>query len=151
MTQSEPSQTRTNRSGDPCPPWCAVDHAKIGAHISSPMDDGKSQVFEARVTLVQGTGERRPYIDVMKIADNIQFDFRDADDFAALFEALAGENRPARTLHRLAAEMRTAAAIAREAQRPGPCGLCRLRAERGIQAPEGGCPCQAAAAAGEPR
>lgn len=113
---------RTNRSDDPCPPWCVTDHDEIlmtlssgrvvhnGAHRSDPIAS-RFPAPEVRVTKRRdGTwvslNARGAYLSGPEALSSAQ-----ADRLAALLEVLGADDGG-----RLSDDLRAAAAIARDSE-----------------------------------
>lgn len=140
---------RTNRLGEVCPSWCATDHDSIvleatetrpalyaHGHTSDPMT--YNGPFAPRVYIGGGGADTRVHASALSTTLDA-LPGRAAEELAKFVEQLASYSPD--HLRQMAEEIRVAAGIIEA----GPCGLCWLRSERGVQPPPGGCTCQAAA------
>lgn len=115
---ADPAPARANQAGNPCPPWCTTDHAKIQTHMSDPMTSGLP--WESRVRIVQSASSyrsERPTVSVSKIAATVLLDHSDAEGLAGLLEELADGCTPDQ-LRELADEVRAAASVIDPARQP---------------------------------
>lgn len=113
MTESDTRAPRANSLGDPCPAWCVTDHGApiipgipgLGAmdmHYSLPMGDG-----EPSVRVIQAARLARPQVIIrmphadVNVSITLELEHAELPGTAALGE-------------RLAAQLATAASIARE-------------------------------------
>lgn len=123
MTQSE-TPARANRLGEPCPAWCIQDHDRIvleatdrrgtvwaHEHHSSPVT--QNGPLAPRVWIGEYGNGARVFASTVS-ATLHALPGQEAEDLARFIEQLASFSKE--QLRYMAADVRTAAAIAREAQ-----------------------------------
>lgn len=139
MTAVTDSKPRANRHGDPCPPWCDVDHQRpipgTGGHNDSHQGaraeveasgDAITLYTRGSVTAYLGEGDRAPIAivtgsyytpDQATVRGALVLSARDAHEMAAIVEALA-DMQPAQ-LRQLAAGIRGTAEVITAASAAG--------------------------------
>jgi hypothetical protein len=103
-----PRSPRQNREGDPCPPWCTVDHEKYESHVGGGgrIDGIWTRAIRSRGVSEVGVCASLP--DPKVTWPSLNLDLHEAKHLAVIVELLAGATPDQ---HReLAAAIRQAAA-----------------------------------------